>query len=90
MSPNNFLLWEAAKELRNRNIKYFHLGGGTNSEENNSLFQFKRKFSKSVYQFEIGKAIFNETIYKDLCNQWENNNPEKVEIYKHHLLKYKY
>ena len=90
LSPNNFLLWEAAKELRKRNVEYLHLGGGTNSDEDNSLFQFKRKFSKSVYQFEIGKVIFNEEIYSDLCNQWEINNPEKKEMYKYHLLKYKY
>lgn len=90
LSPNNFLLWEAAKELKKRNVEYFHLGGGTNSDESNSLFQFKRKFSKSVYQFKIGKVIFNEGIYSGLCNQWEIDNPEKKEIYKYHLLKYKY
>lgn len=90
LSPNNFLLWEAAKELKKRDVEYFHLGGGTNSDVNNSLFQFKRKFSKSLYQFEIGKVIFNEEIYNELCKNWETNNPDKKETYKHHLLKYKY
>ena len=90
LSPNNYLLWEAAKELKKHEIELFHLGGGTNSDENNSLLQFKKKFSKSLFHFEIGKVIFNEEIYNELCKNWETNNPDKKETYKHHLLKYKY
>lgn len=90
LSPNNFLLWEASKELKKHGVELFHLGGGTDSDENNSLFQFKKKFSKSLYQFVIGKVIFNEEIYNDLCINWERKNPKLKEIYKHHLLKYKY
>lgn len=89
-SPNNFLLWNAAKELKNKNIKYFHLGGGVDSDKNNSLFKFKSRFSKSKYDFYIGKLIFNEDIYEALCTNWEKNNPEIVDKYKYHLLKYKY
>lgn len=90
LSPNNFLLWEASKELKRHGVELFHLGGGTDSDESNSLFQFKKKFSRSLYQFEIGKVVFNEKIYNDLCLDWETKNPEKKEIYKNHLLKYKY
>lgn len=89
-SPNNFMLWEAAKELKKQGVKQFHLGGGTNSKEDNSLFLFKKKFSQSLHQFYIGKLIFNEKLYNNICGNWERENPEKVEIYCHHLLKYKY
>lgn len=89
-SPNNFMLYKAALELKARNIKYFHLGGGTTSDENDSLFCFKNKFSKRLYQFAIGKLIFNDDIYKSLCEDWEKRWPEKTEHYKHYLLKYKY
>lgn len=88
--PNNFMLWEAAKELRKHNIRKFHLGGGTNSDEHNSLFEFKKKFSKSAYSFQIGKIIFNSDIYTQLCIDWERNNSEKSHLLKNHLLKYKY
>lgn len=90
LSPNNFMLWNAAMELQRRGVKYFHLGGGTNSDENNSLFLFKRRFSKDICEFYIGKLIFNEIAYEKICEDWENRNPDKVEHYKHHLLKYKF
>lgn len=88
--PNNFMLWEAAKELQSRNVKLFHLGGGVNSDEHNSLLEFKRKFSKSTYSFQIGKIIFNSDVYAKLCVEWERDNPEKSCLFKNYLLKYKY
>jgi len=90
LSPNNFMLWEAAKELQKRGVKRFHLGGGTNSDEENSLFKFKCKFSKDICQFYIGKLIFKPSVYDAICADWEQRNPDKAEHYKHHLLKYKY
>lgn len=90
LSPNNLMLWEAAKELQKRGVKRFHLGGGTTGNEDDSLFLFKRRFSKDICQFYIGKLIFNEVIYNAICADWEQKNPQKAEHYKHHLLKYKY
>jgi len=90
MNPNNFMLFEASKELKVLGIKKFHLGGGYDAEEQNSLFQFKRKFSRSKYDFYIGKLIFNQMIYSEICEDWIKRNPQKQEKYKHYLLKYKY
>lgn len=90
ISPNNFMLWNAAIELQKRGVKRFHLGGGTNGDEENSLYQFKRRFSKDICQFCIGKLVFNQELYEAICLDWEQKNPEKADHYKHHLLKYKY
>ena len=90
LSPNNFLLWGATRELMNRGVSYFHLGGGTNGDEENSLYQYKRKFSKHEYQFSLGKLIFNNSLYQNICKDWEAANPDKVEKFKYILLKYKY
>ena len=90
ISPNNFMLWNAAVELQKRGVKKFHLGGGTNGDEENSLFQFKHRFSKDTCQFCIGKLIFDQAIYDAICVDWETKNHDKVEHYRHHLLKYKY
>lgn len=90
LSPNNYLLWEAAKELKCHGVERFHLGGGIDSDENNSLFQFKRKFSKSTCDFYIGKLIFDNTAYSEVCRQWEIRNPEKTAHYGNRLLKYRY
>lgn len=90
LSPNNFLLWNAAKELAGRGVLEFHLGGGTDGREDNNLYQFKRKFSKSEYQFSFGKLMFNQEVYDSVVAEWEAKNPDKVEKLKHLLLKYKY
>lgn len=90
ISPNNFMLWNAAIELQKRGVKRFHLGGGINGDEENSLFLFKRRFSKETCQFCIGKLVFNQELYGAICADWEGMNPDKVEHYKHYLLKYKY
>jgi len=89
LCPNNFLLWEVAKIFKRKGIKYFNLGGGINSDEDNSLLEFKRKFSNNSTNFYIGKTIFNSEVYNNLCITWAVNNPTKEVIYKHYLLKYK-
>lgn len=90
LSPNNFMLWNAAMELKRRGVQTFHLGGGTTSSEDDSLFCFKSRFSKQTSQFCLGKLIFNEPLYQALCADWEAQHPEKAAHYKHFLLKYKY
>lgn len=90
LAPNNFLLWEAAKELKSKGMKRLHLGGGINSDESNSLFQFKHKFSKSTNDFYLGKLILDQNKYEDICKDWEKRNPEKINTYGNRLLKYRY
>lgn len=90
LSPNNFLLWNTALELKKHNVRLLHLGGGTDSDGNNSLFQFKRKFSKDVYDFNIGKVIFDIDRYQTIIEKWEQTFPDKNEIYRPRLLKYRY
>jgi len=90
LSPNNYMLYNAALELKRRGVRRFHLGGGTTSGEDDSLFCFKSRFSRNTCQFAIGKLLFNETVYQALCADWEVRNPDKKEHYKYFLLKYKY
>jgi len=90
LSPNNFLLWGAAKELCNRGVKRFHLGGGTDGQDDNSLFLYKRRFSKSTCQFALGKIVFDQSLYDEICAVWETANSEKAVRLKNILLKYKY
>lgn len=89
-SPNNFMLFQAALELKKRGVQLFHLGGGTTSDENDSLLAFKKKFSPYLYDFYIGKFIFNQELYDSICEKWEAANPEKAQKYRRFLLKYKY
>ena len=85
------MLWEAAKALKDKGVKHFHLGGGSTGDENNSLLEFKSRFTKNRYIFHIGKTMFDNTTYDALCAEWaKNNNQEKVHALRNHLLKYKY
>ncbi len=90
LGANNLLLWKVACEMHKEGVKEFHLGGGTNGDEENSLFKFKRSFSPNEKQFSIGKIIFNNEAYEEICSEWAKKYPEKAEKYKHHLLKYRY
>lgn len=91
-SPNNFMVWNAALEMKKQGVEKFHLGGGTDSLPDNSLFEFKSIFSKGRYCFSIGKTIFNQPAYDALCADWEKRNAgtDKISKYGRHLLKYKY
>ena len=47
----------------------FYLGGGLGSQED-SLFKFKKSFYRGEdnYRFHIGKKIFNQEKYDELCS----------------------
>lgn len=63
---NNLLFYEIAKWGCENNYQYFHLGGGHESEHD-SLFRFKKSFSKSEPKdFYIGKKIHDPEIYDEL------------------------
>lgn len=80
-SPNNLLVYEVAKWGVKNNKKLFHLGGGY-AGDNDSLFRFKKSFSKSnEFDFWIGKRIYNKHIYDYLvyigqCNIESNFFPK--------------
>lgn len=88
-SVNNFLLDRAVIYAIDIGAKYFHLGGGRSSDVNDSLFKFKKSFSKKTSSFYIGKKIHNPQIYNLIVTQWEAKNPEKIEKYQNFTLKYR-
>ncbi|MQP52070.1 MULTISPECIES: peptidoglycan bridge formation glycyltransferase FemA/FemB family protein [unclassified Flavobacterium] len=90
LNPNNFMIWEGLKELKKKDVKFLHLGGGSNGDSENSLLSFKSRFSPLRFDFNIGKMIFNHEIYEQVCKEWESNNPDKAIKFKSLLLKYKY
>lgn len=90
LGANNLLLWKTALELHNHNVKEFHLGGGYDSSENNSLFKFKKAFSNNYKDFYIGKLIFNKEKYTEIKDKWIKANPEKEKQYGNLLLCYRY
>jgi hypothetical protein len=64
--PSNLIIWETIKWAKNKNFKTLHLGGGRGA--NDSLFEFKKGFSKVFYPFYLGKRILNEKAYNELLS----------------------
>ncbi len=90
LGANNLLLWKVACEMHDLGLSEFHLGGGTTSSPEDSLFKFKKAFSSNIKSFYIGKEIFNAPVYAAICDDWERQNIEKVNVYGNRLLKYRY
>jgi len=67
IAPYNLLFYEVALWTKKEGFKYFILGGGTTSEADDSLLRFKKRFSKSYFDFYVGKKIHNNELYELLC-----------------------
>ncbi len=87
--PNNLHLYGAMKELKLKGIESFHLGGGTTSNSEDSLYKFKSGFGKIINQFLIGKTIHNQNIYNQIVEQWKTKHPQSYEQNKIKLLGYR-
>ncbi len=74
LAANNLILDFALKFAKTKGCKFFHLGGGSSTSENDRLFLFKSDFSKKYLDFFIGKKIHDEKIYNNIIEQWENKH----------------
>ncbi|MBU1632525.1 MAG: GNAT family N-acetyltransferase [Nanoarchaeota archaeon] len=67
--PNDILINEIIHWAKERGYKYFMLGGGSSSDENDGIFRFKKSFSSTTADFYIYKKIHNLNKYQELCKQ---------------------
>ncbi|MFW5804730.1 MAG: lipid II:glycine glycyltransferase FemX [bacterium] len=88
-SVNNYLLYEAIKVAKHKGAEWFHFGGGNSIDENDSLFRFKKGFSKTYLDFYIGKKIHNQKVYSSIHEQWKKKHPNSFNQYKNLLLGYR-
>lgn len=65
LGTNDALQFAALEWARARGIRRYLLGGGLKGED--SLFQFKAKFSPGRSRFFIGRRIHWPDVYRDLC-----------------------
>lgn len=86
---SNFMLDESIKFCKTKKAIKFHLGGGNSIEENDTLFKFKKNFSKTHLDFFIGKKIHNEEVYSRVIELWENKRASNRDITKSFLLRYR-
>lgn len=88
--PNNFLIYRAIGELKKRGITKFHLGGGFDRDPGNTLYKFKKRFSKEESSFYIGKVVADREHYTAICDAWKKQNPGKAKALDHIILKYRF
>lgn len=88
-AANNLILWHGIQKAKERGCKWFHFGGGTTGEDNDSLLLFKQNFSKSFFEFWIGKRVHNQLIYDSVVEQWKKRFPGSYEKNKVKLLGYR-
>ena len=88
-AANNLILWYAIQRAKERGCKWFHFGGGTTGNDDDSLLKFKKEFSKTLCEFWIGKRVHNQAVYDQIVEQWKTNYPERYEQNKVKLLGYR-
>lgn len=82
----NYHMLESAFALaKERGKRFFILGGGVGSDNNDSLLAFKRKFSKLTRPFYICGKVYNEEAYVKYVSIWEKQTSEN----KKYFLKYR-
>jgi hypothetical protein len=71
MGATNLILHEAARKARLCGKKFFHLGGGSDDCQDNSLLFFKSGFSSRRADFRIGRMVHQPVVYAQLKADWE-------------------
>lgn len=88
-AANNLILWYAIQKAKERGCKWFHFGGGTTGNDDDSLLKFKKEFSKTLCEFWIGKRVHNQAVYDQIVEQWKTNHPQSYEQNNVKLLGYR-
>ena len=88
-AANNLILWYGIQKAKERGCKWFHFGGGTTEDDNDSLLKFKKEFSKTLCEFWIGKRVHNQAVYDQIVEQWKSNYPGSYEQNKVKFLGYR-
>jgi hypothetical protein len=68
-AANNLILKTAAKYGGEKGLKWFHLGGGLSSSDEDNLFKFKRSFARedrNLKEFYLGRAVYDNAVYEKL------------------------
>lgn len=88
-AAQNLVFWYGVQKAKERGCKWFHFGGGTSGDENDSLLRYKSFFSQDKGEFWIGKRIHNQDVYDSVVEQWKSRYPEKYAINNRRLLGYR-
>jgi hypothetical protein len=75
ISPNKWLFHGAQIVARSKGNKFFHIGGGRGSRDDDPLFRFKTQFSSTHLPFYTGRWILDSEAY-DLLTESRRKQAE--------------
>ncbi|MFD1862097.1 GNAT family N-acetyltransferase [Planococcus chinensis] len=68
LSPVYVMTYAIAMWGKENGMDLIHVGGGTTNEPDDTLYLFKKKFGKNTdFDFYIGRRVWNEAVYAELC-----------------------
>lgn len=83
--PNNMMKDVIIRRFLEEGVRYYHMGGGSES-----IVNFKLMHSKNgIIPFYIGKQVFLEEEYQTVVKSWERQFPEKSEKFRFILQRYR-
>ncbi|MDB4877472.1 MAG: hypothetical protein JWM41_3918 [Gemmatimonadetes bacterium] len=88
LGVNNLVHHQVISWCKDNDYKRLHIGGGRSPSPDDSLYRFKANFSDISVPFHVGERILDQPLYRRLCDEWTDLNPEKE--LSHRLLKYRY
>ncbi len=75
LSPAYVLRYALIQWGKEHEYSLIHHGGGVSNEENDSLFNFKRRFTKeTLFDYYVGKKIWQPEMYQKLCEKTGTTN----------------
>lgn len=70
LSPAYGLYYALAVWAKEHGVEVIHGGGGRSNRPEDNLLLFKKQFGRNtVFQFWVGRKIWNSAIYSELCNE---------------------
>lgn len=87
---NVYYMLNAAFEALKAGKRLMHIGGGLSLNEDDSLFRFKKGFSKQIHDFYIGWRIHQGNKYTKISKKWQADggmNTSKILHYHQQLKK---
>lgn len=84
LSPAYILRYAVTLWGKEHGYELIHHGGGRSNSEEDSLFLFKKQFGeKTLFDFYIGKKIWDEDVYNKLCkNMGKDTNTNYFPAYR--------
>ncbi|MEP7141332.1 MAG: GNAT family N-acetyltransferase [Ferruginibacter sp.] len=67
-APMKLIIDEARLLALQMGLEYFHLGGGLNGSDSDSLFRFKAGFSDKTFTYKTWKWVVDQQAYETMAN----------------------